>query len=147
MKSRRPCRPSLDARLWWQMRSVAESAPLQGSISYETEGISMGFESDIVEGGEDREPDRQAVIMEDKLRKDVTHWSGERKEQLNKKATEAKQSAVKRLPPQPAGGSKGPIASRRAIKPAAARSKPFSMSYDGMTEAQYIQYRLDRGAR
>ena len=102
----------------------------------------MGFESDIVEGAEDREPDRQAVIMEDKLRKDVTHWSWERKEQLNKKATEAKRPS-----PQPAGGSKRPIASRRADQPATARSKPFSMSYDGMTEAQYIQYRLDRGAR
>ena len=107
----------------------------------------MGFESDIVEGAEDREPDRQAVSMEDKLRQDATHWSGERKEQLSKKAIEAKQSVVKRPSREPAGGSKGPIASRRAIKPAAARSKPFSMSYDGMTEAQYIQYRLDRGAR
>ena len=107
----------------------------------------MSIGSDIGEDGEDHETDGQAVIMEDKLRKDVTHWSGERKEQLNEKATEAKQSVVKRPSPQPAGGSKGPIASRRADQPATARSKPFSMSYDGMTEAQYIQYRLDRGAR
>ena len=104
----------------------------------------MGFESDIVKGAEDREPDRQVA---DKLRKDVADWSGERKGQLSKKATEAKQSVVKRPSPEPAGGSKGPIASRRAIKPAVARSEPFSMSYDGMTEAQYIKYRLDRGAR
>jgi hypothetical protein len=86
-------------------------------------------------------------LMEDKLRKDVAYWSGERREQLSEKAPDAKQSVVKRPSPQPAGGSKGPIASRRAIKPAAACSKPFSMSYDGMTEAQYIKYRRDLGSR
>jgi len=107
----------------------------------------MSLGSDIGEGDEDHETEGQAVIMEDKLRKDVAYWSGEHREQLSKEATDAKQSVVKRPSPQPAGGSKGPIASRREIKPAAGRSKPFSMSYDGMTEAQYIQYRLDRGAR
>jgi len=107
----------------------------------------LSIRSDIGEDGEDHETDGHAVIMEDKLRKDVAYWSGEHREQLSKDASDAKQPVVKRPSRQPAGGSKGPIASRRAIKPAAARSKPFSMSYDGMTEAQYIQYSLDRGAR
>ena len=46
---------------------------------------------------------------------------------------------VKRPSPQRPGRSKGPTAPGRAIKPAAAFSKPFSMSLDGMTEAQYIR--------
>jgi hypothetical protein len=82
--------------------------------------------------------------MEDRLHKDVASWSKERREH----ATESKQPVVKKGPsPQAAGRSKGPIASGRAIKSAAAHPKPFSMSYDGMTEAQYIQYRRDRGSR
>jgi len=107
----------------------------------------MGLGPDIGEGEEDRETERQAGIMEDKLRNDVACWSGERRGCLSKETTDAKQSVVKQPSPQPDGGSKGPIASRRAIKPAAARSTPFSMSYDGMTEAQYIKYRRDLGSR
>jgi hypothetical protein len=107
----------------------------------------MGLGPDIGEGDEDRETERQAEIMEDKLRKDVAHWSGEPRGRLSKETTAAKQSVVKRPSPQPDGGTKEPIAFRRAIKPAAARSEPFSMSYDGMTEAQYIKYRRDLGSR
>jgi len=108
----------------------------------------MSFGSDVGEEREDLENERQAVMMEDRLHKDVASWSKERREQPREHATGSKQTVVKKGPsPQAAGRSKGPIASGRAIKPAAAHSKPFSMSYDGMTEAQYIQYRLDRGAR
>ena len=112
-------------------------------------GVSyMSFGSDVGEEREDLENERQAVMMEDRLHKDVASWSKERREQPREHATGSKQTVVKNGPsPQAAGRSKGPIASGRAIKPAAAHSKPFSMSYDGMTEAQYIQYRLDRGAR
>jgi hypothetical protein len=114
----------------------------------------MSFGSDIGEDDQDREPERQAVLMEDKLHKDVASWSRERRGQLNKnaaqlseRAAEPKRPVVKQPSPPFVGRSKGPVASKRAIKPAAPRSKPFSMSYDGMTEAQYIQYRLDRGSR
>jgi hypothetical protein len=109
--------------------------------------ISMSFRCDIGEGDEDSESRRQAAIMEERLRKDVTSWSGERREHAGQHATEPKPSAVKRPSPQLPGRSRGPTASGRAIKPAAPCSKPFSMSYRGMTQAQYIQYRLDRGAR
>lgn len=107
----------------------------------------MSFGSDMSEGGEDRETETQAVSMEDKLRKDVASWSGERREQLGKHATELKQSVVKPPSPRPVARSKAPIAAKPATKQPDAPSKPFSMSYGGMTEAEYIQYRLDRGSR
>jgi hypothetical protein len=107
----------------------------------------MGFESDIVEGAEDREPDRQAVIMEDKLRRTLPIGPGSAKNSLIKRPPRQSNLQSNGYLLKPARGSKGPIASRRADQPATARSKPFSMSYDGMTEAQYIKYRLDRGAR
>jgi hypothetical protein len=44
-----------------------------------------------------------------------------------------------------------PVKKPRTPKPAAADSalpkKPFSMSYDGVSSAEYIQYMIDRGTR
>ncbi len=84
--------------------------------------------------------------MKDQLRKDVASWSAARSEESALKVTEvsvqmAKPAAqlvkrVKRAKPTVPD-----------VKPAATGKKPFSMSYDGVTEADYITYMIARGAR
>jgi len=90
--------------------------------------------------------DEQADAMKDQLRKDVASWSTARSEESALKVTEvsvqmAKPAAqlvkrVKRAKPTVPD-----------VKPAATGKKPFSMSYDGVTEADYITYMIARGAR
>jgi len=45
------------------------------------------------------------------------------------------------------GGTKKVAARVPATKAARKGSKPFSMSYGGGSTAEYVQYRIDRGAR
>ena len=66
---------------------------------------------------EQRGANRQADAMRERLRNDV--------------AAEAKK----------------PRTSRPAAKDSTLPKKPFSMSYDGVSSAEYIQYMIDRGSR
>jgi hypothetical protein len=95
----------------------------------------------------DREAGKQADAMKDRLRKDVASWSAARS------ATSGRDAAEASLPPaaqpraaQPAARAKRskPVAPD-AAKPADAAKKPFRMSYDGVTEADYISYIIERG--
>ena len=49
--------------------------------------------------------------------------------------------------PAAAGRSKKASPTAPAAKAGAAGSKPFVMSYEGMTQAEYTRYLLDRGSR
>lgn len=96
----------------------------------------------------DGEADRQADAMKDRLRKDVASWSAARS---GTHARDAAESSVPVPPPPPA-----PRPAKRAKRPkpvspdagapANAARKPFRMSYDGVTEADYISYIIERGA-
>lgn len=96
----------------------------------------------------DREAGKQADAMKDRLRKDVASWSAARS------ATSVRDAANSSVPvpaqsaaPQPAARAKRrKPASPDAGKPADAARKPFRMSYDGVTEAEYISYIIERGA-
>jgi len=97
----------------------------------------------------DLEPgsDRLADAMKAQLRNDVASWS--------KARNEISQQLVVEPTPPPARtpsllSAAKPRKTKRAViaaKPESLGTKPFRMSYDGGSTADYIQYMIDRGAR
>ena len=93
------------------------------------------------------EADRLADAMKTQLRKDAADWSSARAE------GSARQAAEFRVPVAKPASSPAPRRAARA-KPAspvattqAGPKKPFSMSYDGVPQADYITYMIARGAK
>ncbi len=84
--------------------------------------------------------------MKDQLRGDVASWMAARSEA-------AGQGAVERTVPVVRPPVSKPARVRQAKRAAAAtdsgevKKKPFGMSYDGMSQADYISYMISRGAR
>lgn len=97
--------------------------------------------------GEDRDAAAQAASMKERLSKDVAAWSKERNGLAAGHASELTPPPVERALPRAAARAKKPSQVSPAAKPEGSRSKPFSMSYDGVTTSEYIQYMLDRRAR
>ena len=101
--------------------------------------------------GQDNQPNRdadaRADAMKAQLRKDVESWSRARNEASPRDAVEPSAPAVRPASPKPATRARTPKRAPPAAVPAGAKSKPFSMSYDGSTSAEYIQYMIDRGAK
>jgi hypothetical protein len=105
----------------------------------------------LPEGHDDegaQEADRQADAMKAQLRKDVDSWSKARGEPSTALIAEA-DTSVARKPPSSPPASKPKKAATPKAAPAevAISKKPFSMSYGGVTAAEYIQYMIDRGLR
>jgi hypothetical protein len=102
-------------------------------------------------GNDEIDPDRaagdQADAMKDRLRKDVASWSAARSATRGRDAADASVPVpAKPASPQPTTHAKRPKAtSPDAAKPANAVKKPFRMSYDGVTEAEYISSIIERG--
>jgi hypothetical protein len=95
----------------------------------------------------DQEATSQAAAMQAKLRKDAASWSKARHDaapaDIGVPATlpqgqppSPRPSRARKIQPAP------PVATQAEAKP-----KRFSMSYGGATTADYIQYRIDRGAK
>jgi hypothetical protein len=103
----------------------------------------MSTTPDTQEQHPDRAVDSDANEMKDQLRKDVASWSAAQSGAL------ARQTAEDAVPVarQPARRSRPQTAASPEIKPASAAKKPFRMSYDGVSDADYISYMLARGAR
>jgi hypothetical protein len=81
--------------------------------------------------------------MKDQLRDDVTSWRAERSETAARESAELTVPVVKPAP-------KAAPRARKAAAPAQpvdVKKKPFGMSYDGMSQADYITYMISRGAR
>jgi hypothetical protein len=95
-----------------------------------------------------READRQADAMKAQLRKDVDSWSKARSEPSTALIAEA-DTAVARKPASspPVSRAKKAATPKPVPVEAATGKKPFSMSYGGVTAAEYIQYMIDRGSR
>jgi len=97
------------------------------------------------------EPDGAAEIeadaMKDQLRQDVASWSASRTEAATRQAAELSVSTVKQASPQPAKRVRRTTAAKPKAAAASDEKKPFSMSYDGVTQADYITYMITRGAR
>jgi hypothetical protein len=96
---------------------------------------------------EGHEAERRANSMKDQLSKEVASWSKERKRQSSETVVRPLRPVVEQHSPRLAGERKKSSAPPLAAKAVSARSKPFSMSYDGMTQAEYNQYLRDRGSR
>jgi hypothetical protein len=90
------------------------------------------------------EADVQSDAMKDQLRKDVASWREGRADGSSRHATELSVAVAKPAPAPRARRAK-PVAVASA--PESAKKKPFGMSYDGSTNADYINYMISRGAR
>jgi hypothetical protein len=100
-------------------------------------------EADHPDGEADRQAD--ATVW---LRNEVAAWSAGRSGASARHAAEGSMPAASQPSLQPARRVKRsapvpPIANKATTAP----KKPFTMSYDGVTEAEYITYMIARGAR
>jgi len=94
-----------------------------------------------------RQADKQANVMKDQLRKEVAQWNAARDDASGRHATEFSAPTTPPAAPRPAKRTPpAKPAAAPAPKPAAAK-KPFSMSFDGVTDAEHISYMIARGAR
>ena len=107
----------------------------------------MSTGPDSGEDEEDRKGERLTASLGNQLREDAASWYEERRGHPGKPATGPKRPVIERSSPLAAGKPKKPSVSPLPVKLIGARSKPFSMSYGGVTEVEYIQYMLDRGSR
>jgi hypothetical protein len=94
------------------------------------------------------EPDLAADAMKDQLRKDVASWREGRSDGSARQATELSVAVARVIVPPTTAKMK------RTAKPTSAESKadasakkPFGMSYDGTSRADYIKLMIARGAR
>jgi hypothetical protein len=95
----------------------------------------------------DGDADRLADAMKDQLRKDVASWYAAQSDGSARKAAQSTMSAASQPAPQPARRAKRLKPASPEAKRTPGPSKPFSMSYDGVTQADYIEYMIARGAR
>lgn len=101
----------------------------------------MSAESDVGKGLEAGHL-QAGTSIQDQLSREVAFWSKERRQQSTETVIAPSRPVIRRrCLPRPAKNT--PVSG----EPARTRSKPFSMSYDGMTAAEYTQYLLDRGSR
>jgi hypothetical protein len=91
--------------------------------------------------------DTTADAMKDQLQKDVASWREGRSEGSSRGATDLSVAVARSIvPPTTARMRRAkPVASE--LKPATAEKKPFGMSYDGTSRADYIKLMISRGAR
>ncbi len=92
---------------------------------------------------DDAEADRADETMTAALQGDAANWAAAKNAPVAEQAAAAfKAPVVKRAaaPKKPKVDAAPP-----AVVPVV--KKPFSMSYDGVTTAQHIQYMIDNGAR
>ncbi len=98
----------------------------------------------------ERQADKQATVMKDQLRKEVALWNASRDDTAGRPAADLTVPVTPRPAPrlakQPTRTAKK-AAEETSPKPADAPKKPFSMSFDGVTDAQHISYMIARGAR
>ena len=81
------------------------------------------------------------------LSKELAPWAKQRGQQPDKMNVAPKQPALERHARPPSGASKKSDVSSVTGKQSGVHSRPFSMSYDGQTQAEYIQHLRDSGAR
>lgn len=96
---------------------------------------------------DETQPD-EADAMKDQLRKDVASWREGRADGSSRDATELSVAVARSIVPPTTAKMKRAKPVAAEIKPAAgAEKKPFGMSYDGTSRADYIKLMISRGAR
>ena len=90
--------------------------------------------------------DDGADALKDQLQKDVASWREGRADGSSRQATELSVAVARSIVPPTSARMKRakPIAAE--TKPATGK-KPFGMSYDGTSRADYIKLMISRGAR
>jgi len=97
----------------------------------------------------DLEPgsDRLADAMKAQLRKDVASWSKARSETPELLIVEPSAQPARQPSLLSAAKPRKLKRAASAVQTVPVSTKPFRMSYDGGSTADYIQYMIDRGAR
>jgi anti-sigma factor RsiW len=95
----------------------------------------------------DADADRQAAAMKDQLRKDVAMWSSARADGSSRQSADLSEAVAKQPPASTARRVKRTQPASPATSPLGGPKKPFSMSYDGVPQADYITYMIARGAK
>jgi hypothetical protein len=98
-------------------------------------------------GQEAHDDDRQVSSMQNQLSKEVASWSKDRKVPASEPVIQPSPPVIQPRPVRSARGPKDTGAPSVAAKGRGTGSKPFSMSYDGMTQAEYMRHMLERGSR
>jgi hypothetical protein len=88
-----------------------------------------------------------ANAMKDQLQKDVASWREGRSEGSSRGATELSVAVARSIVPPTNARMKRAKPVTPEPKPATAEKKPFGMSYDGTSRADYIKLMISRGAR
>lgn len=96
---------------------------------------------------DDAHGDSAADAMKDQLRKDVASWREGRSDASGRAATELSVAAARPIVPPTTARMKRAKPVAAEIKPASGGNKPFGMSYDGTSRADYIKLMISRGAR
>lgn len=107
----------------------------------------MSDDADAAMNQEVHEADRQVNSMQDQLSKEVASWPNERREQASKPVVWPSSPVIQPRLIRSARGSKDTSAPSVAAKGRGTGSNPFSMSYGGMTQAEYMRHLLERGSR
>ena len=91
--------------------------------------------------------DLEADAMKDQLRKDVASWREGRSDGSARQATELSVAVTRSIVPPTTAKMKRAKPVSPEAKPATTEKKPFGMSYDGTSRADYIKLMISRGAR
>jgi hypothetical protein len=144
------------------IKAVRIVSPLGGSVGYHGEPVgALSFDRQL--SGRDRlmnerpadppsdpatDADNASDAMKDQLRGDVASWMAARSEAAGQGPVGHTVPAVQAQPPvaKPTRARHAKPAPA-ATEAAAVKKKPFGMSYDGMSQADYITYMISRGAR
>ena len=96
---------------------------------------------------DDTHVDVAADAMKDQLRKDVASWREGRSDGSTRGATELSVAVARSIVPPTTARMKRAKPVAAEAKPASTEKKPFGMSYDGTSRADYIKLMISRGAR
>ena len=91
--------------------------------------------------------DETADAMKSQLAKDVASWREGRVEGSNRGATELSVAVTRSIVPPTTAKMKRAKPVVVEAKPTTTEKKPFGMSYDGTSRADYIKLMISRGAR
>ena len=96
---------------------------------------------------EPTQADEDAAAMKDQLQKDVASWREGRTDGSSRGATELSVAVARSIVPPTTARMKRAKPATTEVKLTSTEKKPFGMSYDGTSRADYIKLMISRGAR
>ena len=107
----------------------------------------MSNDADAAKDQEACEAERKVNSMQDQLSREAAPWSKDRRGRANEPVVQPSPPVIQPRSVRSTRGSKETSAPSVVAKGRGTGSKPFSMSYDGMTQAEYMRHLLERGSR